>query len=99
VECEASLRSACLKYLIRKEREQLTTTLGAEGASEKSFSAMVFTDGFTAASIEVLAKSIESALEVEGKGSSAVQVLTNDASLDARARVMADFRLFSAIID
>jgi hypothetical protein len=81
-----------LKYLIRKEREQFM--LG-EGASEKSFSAMVFTDGFTAASIEVLAKSIESALEVEGKTSSAVQVLTNDASLDARARVMADFRSVS----
>jgi hypothetical protein len=86
IHCEASLRTSCLAYVLRKEFTEVPD--GPASCAQ----AMVFLDDLEG--IEAVAAAVESALRGSGEGSGAcgVGVLDESRSLDARAKTMNDFR-------
>jgi hypothetical protein len=86
IHCEATLRTACLAYVLRKEFAEMTDT-PADTAQ-----AMVFLDDM--GRIETVVAAVEGALQGSGvvAEAGAVGVLDESRSLDSRAKTMCDFR-------
>ena len=90
---DVGLRTACLKYLLGKERgdwEAGHTGTGT-GIEAAAFQAVVFAEGYSRAGTEALVAAAEAGLGA-APGSGVVQSLSSEASLDVRAGVVGAFR-------
>jgi superfamily II DNA/RNA helicase len=87
VECDVSMRAACLKYLLLKEYTNYTT----QHATYTPFQVLLFTDGYTHDTIDTLLQLLLTAFS-NNTNIYKIQYLSNDASLDIRAKVLNEFR-------